>query len=133
VTEVDVDLYYTNFVVLRTAFWQSEPILKFARYLSNVEPGFFRFRWTDQIFFHHAMALFLGPDFTDHVVDYTPLRCASSATCWTAPYDGKCANGGYFYHGKMASVWRNMVLDAMNAPRKKVRKQIYNVTYQEKC
>ena len=53
----------------------------FGRFLSEFQPGFFRYRWTDQTFFHFALGLFAGPDFRTFVADYTELRCFPWS-CW---------------------------------------------------
>jgi hypothetical protein len=106
--EWDVDWYYTNFVIFETKFWQSPWILRFANFLSEFPLGFFAYRWTDQIFWHQAMGLFLA-NYTQHVVDYTNLRCMPNPNCWFSSYDfqtygpdawHRCDNGGYFLHPK---------------------------------
>jgi len=138
----DTDQYYTNLVVGSTAFWQSPAVLRFARYLSEYNPGFYRYRWTDQMFFHNAMGLFLD-SYKEHVLDYTFLRCAPQANCWISSLDVnkfgpqshlQCNNSGYFVHVKAASklsgVWRqtvtNVVLDQSSS-------ELYNHTYQHQC
>jgi hypothetical protein len=106
--EWDVDWYYTNFVIFETNFWQSSWILRFANFLSDYPQGFYTYRWTDQIFWHQAMGLFLA-NYTQHVVDYTNLRCMPNPNCWHSSYDfqtygpdawHRCDNGGYFLHPK---------------------------------
>jgi hypothetical protein len=103
------DEYYSNFIIGSTKFWQSEPVRHFGKYLNEYFPGFFRYRWTDQVFFAMALGLFTGPDFQAYVADYTDLRCAPHPNCWFFWKANKenlpCANGGYFIHGKDARPW----------------------------
>ena len=104
----DVDLYYTNLIVGSTEFFQSPWVLEFSNYLNEVKEGFFHYRWTDQIFWHMAMGLFLD-SFEDYVEDYTNLRCMPHPNCWMSSYNfdrygqnawHNCDNGGYFLHPK---------------------------------
>jgi hypothetical protein len=103
----DADRYYTNLIVGSTRFFQSEAVLEFARFLTEVQPGFHYFRWTDQAFFHFALGLFLGPDYRIFVADYTALRCFAVRNCWESGYwrenMDRCQNEGYFLHTK--SFW----------------------------
>ena len=77
--EWQADLWYTNFIGLDPAFFASPTVMDFGRYLFNYEDGYFTHRWTDQIFWHKAMGLFLGPDFQAWVLDFSRLRCRSPA------------------------------------------------------
>jgi Glycolipid 2-alpha-mannosyltransferase len=106
--EGDVDFYYTNFIIGKVSFWQSPWVLKFTRFLSEHRQGFFSYRWTDQIFWHNAMGLFLR-NYSDYVVDYTNLRCMPDPNCWFSSYNfqrygqdawHRCDNRGYFLHPK---------------------------------
>lgn len=106
--EGDIDFYYTNFIIGKVSFWQSPWVLKLSRFLSEYPHGFFSYRWTDQIFWHNAMGLFLR-NYSDSVVDYTNLRCMPDPNCWFSSYNfrrygqdawHKCDNGGYFLHPK---------------------------------
>jgi hypothetical protein len=56
------DLYFTNLVVLTRAFFQSEPVRAYGRWMNEYNPGYFKYRWGDQLFFHVAMGMFLGPE-----------------------------------------------------------------------
>lgn len=56
------DQYYTNLVVMRVDFFQSEHVRAYGKWMNEYYPGFFRYGWTDQLFFHKAMGLFLGPE-----------------------------------------------------------------------
>ncbi|CAJ1942016.1 unnamed protein product [Cylindrotheca closterium] len=109
------DQYYTNLVVMSVDFFQSEHVRAYGKWMNEYYPGFFRYGWTDQLFFHKAMGLFLGPDFREYVADYTDFRCKKFATCWF-PWAGMgkktkttpshfCAAGGIFHHGKARSVF----------------------------
>lgn len=103
----DADLYYTNFIIGRVDFWTLPQIQDFGRYLSTTD-GFTTQRWTDQIFWHFAMGLMIGADFTEAVADYTDLRCMPDPKCWFSqdhyvsrlPQRPNCA--GYFVHTKEA-------------------------------
>ncbi|KAL3938748.1 MAG: hypothetical protein SGBAC_006398 [Bacillariaceae sp.] len=59
------DQYYTNLVVMLVDFFQSEHVRAFGHWMNEYYPGFFRYGWTDQLFFHKAMGLFLGPEYLD--------------------------------------------------------------------
>jgi hypothetical protein len=109
--ERGVDEYYTNLIILETKFWQSEPVRHFGNFINEWYPGFFRYRWGDQMFFQLAMGMFIGPDFRDYVTDYTELRCTHRTDCWYfwskfAKNRTYCQSGGYFHHGKFNSEWR---------------------------
>lgn len=105
----NADFYYTNFMIGQVKFWSSPKVRHFGRYLST-RGGFLTQRWTDQVFWHNAMGLFVGPDFSNAVADYTDLRCFPDPTCWMSQlkyvmsflskeYPPKCPNG-YFVHTK---------------------------------
>ena len=101
--EWEADLYYTNFVGLRPAFFASRPVMEFARFLYNYEEGYFTHRWTDQIYWHKAMGMFLGPDFQDWVLDFSRLRCRSPELCSIPPMTKQeaakwCAADSSFLH-----------------------------------
>jgi hypothetical protein len=107
--QVNSDRYYTNFIIGKTSYFQSPRVLELGRFLSEYANGFFRHRWTDQIFFHFALGLFLA-DFQDYVVDYTEFRCAPLANCWMSSLELKvfssfCDNDGYFLHTKNVLKW----------------------------
>jgi hypothetical protein len=113
-TILDADHYYTNFIVGRTDFFRSPPVRHFANWLSEYSEGFFRHRWTDQIFWQVAMTLFLWPNDVEdyYVADYTDLRCTPLPNCWMSSLDLKqypqkdvCENGGAFVHTKHALHW----------------------------
>jgi hypothetical protein len=107
--QVNSDRYYTNFIIGETSYFQSRRVLELGRFLSEYANGFFRHRWTDQIFFHFALGLFLA-DFQDYVVDYTEFRCAPLTNCWMSSLELKgfssfCDNAGYFLHTKNVLKW----------------------------
>jgi hypothetical protein len=114
--ERGVDKYYTNLIIMETKFWQSEfwqsePVRHLGNFINEWYPGFFRYRWGDQIFFQLAMGMFNGPDFRDYVTDYTEVRCTHRADCWfpwgkNAKNRTYCQSGGYFHHGKFNSEWK---------------------------
>lgn len=56
------DQYYTNFVVMSVDFFQSEHVRSYGKWMNEFYPGYFRYGWTDQLFFHKVMGLFLGPE-----------------------------------------------------------------------
>merc|ERR1712238_122169 len=100
------DQYYTNFVIMHVPFFQSEHVRSFGKFMNEFYPGFFRYGWTDQLFFHKVMGLFLGPDFRSYVADYTDFRCKRYSSCWF-PWAGAgfsrkrlCRAGGFFAHHK---------------------------------
>ncbi|CAB9498792.1 expressed unknown protein [Seminavis robusta] len=101
----DADLYYTNFVIGRTDFFTSPPILQFSRALSAPN-GFFRYRWTDQIVWHFAMGLLVADNFQKAVVDYSEFRCTPRNHCWMSVHyynHDRCDNGGVFFHTKASN------------------------------
>ncbi len=142
--EGDFDFYYTNFIIGKTSFWQSPWVLKLSGFLNEYPEGFFTYRWTDQIFWHNAMGLFLR-NYSDFVVDYTTLRCMPDPNCWFSSYNfkrygqdawHKCDNGGYFLHPK------DYVLSA-KTPKRNVSTQsrvlhafsqpLFQSTYRKDC
>eukprot|EP00934_Nitzschia_sp_Nitz4_P008934 Nitzschia sp. Nitz4//scaffold113_size70149//57217//58120//NITZ4_005960-RA/size70149-snap-gene-0.140-mRNA-1//1//CDS//3329533371//8924//frame0 len=78
----NADRYYTNFLVGKTSVFQSPQILELARWLAEYPEGYYRHRWTDQIFWYIALQLAMGDAF--QVADYTELRCSPIANCWTS-------------------------------------------------
>ena len=99
----DADLYYTNFIIGRTDFFQSQLVLQFSRFLAEYPQGFFRYRWTDQIFWHFAMGLIIDGNFENAVVDYSEFRCAPIRNCWMSVHQyrqDRCDNDGAFFHTK---------------------------------
>jgi hypothetical protein len=60
--ERGMDQWYTNLVVMDRAFFQSEPVRVYGRWMNEANPGLFKYRWSDQLFFHIAMGMFLGPE-----------------------------------------------------------------------
>jgi len=105
----DADLYYTNFVMGKVAFFTSPAVLSFSQFLAEYPQGFFQYRWTDQIFFHFALGLYFEHAFdesNDIVVDYSEFRCAPHANCWMSVHyynQDRCDNGGIFFHTKAKS------------------------------
>jgi hypothetical protein len=133
----DADRYYTNFVVGDSHFFQSGPLLEFARFLTEVEPGFHYFRWTDQVFFHFALGLFLGPDFHEFVVDYTALRCMARSNCWAfgkfKERNNRCLNGGYFLHTR-STWWKEKWSRNVSNAKDLIRRQVpYELPYKHDC
>jgi hypothetical protein len=109
----DADRYYSNVLIGRTDFFQTPGVLQWARWLSEYPEGFFRHRWTDQIFWHLALTFYLW-DADRYIVDYTDLRCAPIRNCWMTSLELKkyapllldvCENGGSFVHTKHALHW----------------------------
>jgi hypothetical protein len=107
----DRDRYYTNLIIGRVDVFQSEGVRNFGRWLSEYPEGFFRHRWTDQIFFHAALQLYVW-DYPKFVVDYTDFRCAPVRDCWMTSLDLKeyaqsdvCQNKGSFVHTKHSLHW----------------------------
>ena len=76
------DYYFTNFIIGQVEYWTQPKVRHFSRYLTDYPHGFTSERWTDQTFFHNAMALFVGPNFEEAVADYTDIRCMPDPTCW---------------------------------------------------
>lgn len=142
--EGDFDFYYSNFIIGKTSFWQSSWVLQFSGFLNEYPQGFFAYRWTDQIFWHNAMGLFLQ-NYSDYVVDYTNLRCMPDPNCWFSSYDfrrygqdawHRCDNGGHFLHPKD-------YLLSSKTPKKDVSKEsrvskafsqpLFQSTYKKDC
>jgi hypothetical protein len=145
----DADLYYTNFIIGRTDFFQSPSVLHFARFLAEYPLGYFRYRWTDQIWFHFAMGLQIADNFEQAVADYSEFRCAPHQNCWmTVHYynHDRCDNGGVFFHTKAkrapsrnTSEWTwqeefvddiNLVANGRNLERSTVP---YKTLYVDRC
>lgn len=120
----NADRYYTNFIVGRTDFFQSNHVRALGRYLSQYPNGFFRHRWTDQVFWSMALGLWVteydDADIHNHqhvVADYTEFRCAPLRNCWLSAHDAKtfpdasnrCDNKGYFLHTKHVTRWETLL------------------------
>jgi hypothetical protein len=56
------DQYYTNVIFMSVDFFQSEHVRAYGKWMNEFYPGYFRYGWTDQLFFQKAMGLFLGPE-----------------------------------------------------------------------
>jgi hypothetical protein len=138
----DTDLYYTNFIMARVDFWTSPMVRKLARFLSDYPTGFFRHRWTDQVFWHHAMGLFIE-NFTNVVADYSEFRCSPEVNCWNAVFFVKlyttadtisyarCDNGGAFMHIKNPTWKWNTTKSVDTLWRSDT--EIYNTSYTNEC
>jgi hypothetical protein len=124
--EKDRDWFYTNFIIGRVDFWTQPLVLELGAHLSNFQPGFFHYRWTDQVVWPQALGMLVGlwistdstqPQLNPAVVDYTELRCSAETNCWNAVFYNKlygydavnaCLNGGYFRHTKNPKLnWKN--------------------------
>jgi len=134
--EVDADRYYTNFILGDTRFFQSEPVLELARYLTEFQPGFHRYRWTDQVYYHTALGMFLR-NFSSRVADYTSLRCFAVQNCWVTggwrENIDRCQNGGYFLHTKSfwwSEKWNRNVSSSAAAVRHATP---YEIPYTNNC
>ena len=138
----DVDWYYTNFIIGKVDFWQSREVLQFSNFLNEHPEGFYKYRWTDQIFWHHAMGLFIE-DYEKHVVGYTNLRCMPDPNCWYSSYNLKtygadawhrCDNNGFFLHPKNYYVPANLT---KNRPTGKfifnTSQPLFHSTYESDC
>ena len=140
---VDTDLYYTNFILGRVDFWTSPLVRQFGRFLFNYPTGFFRHRWTDQIFWHHAMGLFIENFTTTVVADYSEFRCSPEVNCWNAIFFVKlystadtvsyarCDNGGAFRHIKDHNWKWNTTKSVDTLWRSDT--EIYNTSYIHEC
>jgi hypothetical protein len=137
----DADQYYTNFIVGRVEFWQSPWILEWSNFLNEYPEGFFKYRWTDQIFWHYAMGLFLR-NFKEYVVDFTTLRCMPNPDCWQSSYNFQrygqsawhnCENGGYFLHPKDYHVSLSKHPTFPIPHGKNLSQSLYPSTYQGDC
>jgi hypothetical protein len=100
-------MFYTNFIIGRVDFWTQPMLRELGRFLSEYPEGFFKHRWTDQIYWGQALGLFARIE--DSLADYTELRCSVERNCWQAIFFnklygndsyGKCYNDGYFRHNK---------------------------------
>ena len=142
--KANTDLYYTNFIIGRVAFWTSPQVLSFGKFLSNYPHGFFWHRWTDQIFWHYAMALFVQDFYTSGaVVDYTEFRCSPEVDCWEAVFFDKlyseegspsycqCTNGGLFLHYKDPTRKWNKTKSVTTLWRSDT--EIWNTSYKADC
>ena len=137
----DADQYYTNFIIGKVEFWQSPWVLEWSRFLNEYPEGFFTYRWTDQIFWHYTMGLFLQR-FKDYVVDYTDLRCMPHPNCWYSSYNfvrygpdawHRCDSGGYFLHPKEFRFSNKRTPKRPAVPRKNVTQILFQSTYTGDC
>jgi hypothetical protein len=117
------DMFYTNFVAMRTRLFTDPQALAFMRELWK-DHGWWRGRWGDQIAIHHVLGLLLADPFR-HIVDYSQFRCVYRRFDETAPPDGvwrqpeiwynlqpednatfqdHCA-GATFHHGRLEYKW----------------------------
>ena len=138
----DVDWYYTNFIIGKVDFWQSREVLQFSNFLNEHPEGFYKHRWTDQIFWHHAMGLFIE-DYEKHVVGYTNLRCMPDPNCWYSSYNLKtygadawhrCDNNGFFLHPKNYYVPASLMKN--RAPERLIfnaSQPLFHSTYASDC
>jgi hypothetical protein len=138
----DADLYYSNFILGSTDFFQSHSILNFGRFLAEHPKGFFRYRWTDQIFWHFAMGLAISKDFEDTVVDYSEFRCAPKRNCWMSVHyynHDRCDNNGAFFHTKAQAppprntstwTWKEYLEETDFLPRSTAKPQRWNTPYE---
>jgi len=67
------DMYEGNFVGGRITFWNSKKLLKLAGFLENYPNGFYANRWTDQTYWHNALALYL-PNYNSKVLNIEAER-----------------------------------------------------------
>eukprot|EP00797_Seminavis_robusta_P009385 Sro1679_g290700.2 (474) ;mRNA; r:11030-12451 len=111
---MDTDYYYSNLIIGRTDYFQREEVRALGRFMTEYPHGFFKYRWTDQSFWHFALGLFVN-DFEggNVVADYTDFRCAPLQNCWWSYFNRdqfptemeKCRNGGAFVHSKSTQSW----------------------------
>ena len=108
-------------MVLNTRFFGSTEVHAFSAYLHEMTTGFFTNRWTDQMWPHMALGMFLRDAYTQFVVDYSYLRCSSNKKpvlphdpipagtkyCFASPSDKNDLNesclrtGSAFTHGEL--------------------------------
>jgi hypothetical protein len=150
--QMDRDWFYTNFIIGRVDFWTQPLVLELGAYLSNFEPGFFHYRWTDQVVWPQALGMLVGlrlsTDSTQNinpaVVDYTELRCSAETNCWNAVFYNElygydavnaCSNGAYFRHTKNNRLnWKNGTI--AQQPTTKLWKSDrfpYALKYKDEC
>ena len=70
----DDNVYYSNFVVSSVGFHSSAQVMALAHVLNEYPSGFFRYRWTDQSLFHKVFGVFLGPEESSFLLDWSFLR-----------------------------------------------------------
>jgi hypothetical protein len=137
----DTDQYYTNFIIGKVSFWQSPMVLEWSNFLNEFPRGFFTYRWTDQIFWHYAMGLFLE-NYQDHVIDYTNLRCMPHPNCWLSSYNFQrygrdawhnCDNGGFFVHPKDFRIVNSKKKEPIRHSVWNVSQPLFQSTYQKDC
>jgi hypothetical protein len=116
------DLFYTNFIVLRTRLFTHPSAIAFMRELWR-DSGWWLYRWSDQIALHHVLGLLVGDAFR-HVVDYSQFRCTyreyvAADEAWWRPqiwynlqpehnssFQDHCA-GATFHHGRLQYDWHS--------------------------
>ena len=137
----DTDQYYTNFIIGKVSFWQSQWVREFSNFLNEFPTGFFAYRWTDQIFWHYAMGLFLE-NFHEHVIDYTDLRCMPHPACWLSSYNFKrygrdawhrCENNGYFVHPKDYNIVNSRKEEPIQHLVWNKSQSLYQTSYRKDC
>ena len=137
----DADAYYTNFIIGKVSFWQSPAVRKFSLFLNEFPKGFFAYRWTDQIFWHNAISLFVQ-EADQHVADYTGLRCMPHPSCWLSSYNFKrygknawhrCDNDGYFLHPKDFRIDSSVKRAPKAELESNLSQALYKSSYQHDC
>lgn len=117
----DVDMFYANFAIMRTAFFTDERAMRFMAAMQK-ERGWWANRWTDQLLLHQICALLLVDPFR-HIVDYSQFRCTrrdwnESEGAWVLPaiwsniveadgqdaFDRNCG-AATFHHGRLNHDW----------------------------
>ena len=83
----------------RISFWNSRKVLKLASFLENYPGGFYTNRWTDQTYWHNALALYL-PNYSARVLNIEAER--------TMAVSNEEELQGSFFHAK------NLDQQAMN-------------------
>lgn len=71
------DVYYTNFIGGRISFFSSDKLLQYAVYLLR-HGGYFKTRWTDQVYWHNALGIHV-PQFEKHVKSLQHYRFGTLA------------------------------------------------------
>lgn len=79
--------YYNNFFITPLAFWKSEPVQQFLRFLDR-SGGIYRYRWNDLLIQSAAVQLFLRPEqihkFTDWSYEHASI--AGTTVRWGGYY-----------------------------------------------
>lgn len=140
--------YYSNLVVGRVDHFQRNEVRVLGQYLTHTAGGFFKHRWTDQIFWHFALGLFIGGPDNNYetsglVADYTDFRCAPLKNCWLSFFDSKqfplesdqCRNDGVFAHSRSLEYHRKewSQVDLPSAETAKRYSKPYESTYHHDC